>query len=547
MVSRIGGCALFLATLCPSLLNATQSFPATAPTTATASAPPDPVTLAELVFKIGGQSEPKIRREAAVAVLRLGSPEATQALLLILSTNNNEAAKLAVCEAIATVGSQAPALQTPLLALLDHKEPALREAAVAALAGYRGDPVVDRRLVEIDRKLVIDEWVGLAKELHVLLPSDTDRTERLKLWLSSRRPFVRQTALDIIYQTLKKKQLEPAPSVLAQIRTMLDDPEESIRSEVIQILRDLRQSEDAHLLESRLAKEDSAAVRELLYHALGYLRNTESIPVCVKGLQDPVDLVAAKAAGALAGLIEFGKSSPGTVDLKPVTAALLRRADAGLADDKLRAAVIDAMASIAAPEFLSVLVKYVGSDEYVPAIRQSALRGIGAMGKPAEDRIPLVIERLNVEQDPGVREAAVIALGSMGSQPEQLAALRPRFDPKIELSVAVQKRAWEAYQQIFMRMSLKDRTQVISAWPDEAIRLVAEVQLAPEPRQTVADQLLDYASETAKTDAKAAWVFLDKLTQAVQTDRFSAAWSARLADLRKQLEPTTRPASPSAG
>jgi len=218
-----------------------------------------------------------------------------------------------------------------------------------------------------------------------------------------------------------------------------------------------------------------------------------------------------------------------------------------LADDKLRAAVIDAMASIAAPEFLSVLVKYVGSDEYVPAIRQSALRGIGAMGRPAEDRIPLVIERLNVEQDPGVREAAVIALGSMGSQPEQLAALRPRFDPKIELSVAVQKRAWEAYQQIFMRMSLKDRTQVISAWPDEAIRLVAEVQLAPEPRQTVADQLLDYASETAKTDAKAAWVFLDKLTQAVQTDRFSAAWSARLADLRKQLEPTTRPASPSAG
>lgn len=524
---------------------ATQSAPSSAPTTA--AAPPDPVTLAELVLRIAGQSDPKTRREAAVAVLSQGSSEGAQALLPILGTPNNEAAKLAVCEAIAETRCQDPIFRKPLLDLLDHKEPALRDAAVAALGGYRGDPIVDHRLSEIDRKLVIDEWIGLARELYTLLPTDAERTERLRLWLTSRCPFVRETALDIIYQALKKKQVEPAPVVLAQLRTMLNDPQEPVRKKVVEILRDLRQIEDAHLLEDRIAREESPAVREMIYHALGYLHNPESIPVCVKGLDDPVDAVAAKAAWALGSLTEFGKSSPGTVNLGPIVEALLKRAEAGLGDDKLRAAVIDAMASIAAPEFLDVLVKYAGAGEYVPAIRQSALRGIGAVGKPAENRIPLVIERLAVEQDPGVREAAVIALGCLGDQPEHLAALRTRFDPKVELSVAVQKKAWEAYQQIFMRMTPKDRMQVIAAWPDEAVRLVAETQLATESRQIVADQLLDFARDTARNDPKAAWAFLEKLTQAVQPDRFGTVWSARLAELRKQLQPSTQPAPGAAG
>ncbi len=516
---------------------ATQSAPASSPAAA------DAVTLAELVLKIAGQSDPKVRREAAVQILKLNSPEGVQALLPIFASSNNEAAKLAVCEAIAEVRSKDPLFRQPLLSLLDHKEPTLREAAVAALAGYRGDAVVDHRLAEIDRQLVIDEWVVLAREFYALLPTDADRTERLKLWLASRRSFVRETALEAIYQALKKKQVEPAPVILAQLRTMIDDPEESVRRRVIEILRDLRQQEDSHLLEARLAKEESPATKELIYHALGYLQNPASIPVCLEGLQDPVDSVAAKAAGALASLIEFAKSSQGTVDLQPVTRALLQRAEAGLGDDKLRAAVIDAMASIAAPDCLDVLVKYAGSDEYVPAIRQSAIRGIGAAGKPAGDRLPLVIERLAVEQDPGVREAAVTALGHLGGRPEHLVPLRTRFDPKIELSVAVQKKAWEAYQAIFMRMVPKDRMQVITAYPDEAIRLVAEVQLAPESRQVVAEQVLDYARDTARTDPKGVWAFLDKLTQAVPPDRLGTTLAASLADLRRQIQPATQPAA----
>jgi len=521
---------------------ATASAPASSP------AAPDAVTLAELVFKIAGQNDPKVRREAAVQILKLDSREAVEALLRsVFGTSNNEAAKLAVCEAIAEVRSKDPLFRQPLLSLLDHKEPTLRDAAVAALAGYRGDAVVDRRLAEIDRQLIINEWVTLAHKLYALLPTDTDRTDQLKLWLASRRSFVRETALDIIYQALKKKQVEPAPVILTQLRTMIDDPEEPVRRRVIEILRDLRQQEDSHLLEERLVKEESPATKELIYHALGYLQNPASIPVCLRGLEEPVDSVAAKAAGALASLIEFAKSAPGPVDLQPVTKALLQRAEAGLGDDKLRAAVIDAMASIAAPDFLDVLAEYAGANEYVPAIRQSALRGIGAVGKPAEGRLLLVIDRLATEQDPGVREAAVVALGHLGSRPEHLVVLRTRLDPKVELSVAVQKKAWEAYQTIFLRMIPKDRMDVIKADPDGAIRLVAEAQLAPESRQAVAEQLLDYARDTAKTDPKGVWAFLDKLTQAVPPDRLGTAWAAGLADLRKRIQSATQPAPGAAG
>lgn len=548
LLPRASACRTLVAlVVCAGVLPITTALGGeSAPATQTSADPPSPATLAELVLKIAGQSDPRTRREAAVAVLKLGSREAVQALLPVFTAANNEAAKVAVCEAIAEVHCQDPIYREPLLKLLDHTEAALREAAVAALYGYRADPEVSRRLAEIDRRMLIDEWVAQARELYVLLPSDAERAERLRLWLGSRRPFVRETALDIIYQALKKKQVEPPPAILTQLRGMLDDLEEPIRLRVIEILRDLRQLDDANLLEARLAREESPLVREVIYHALGYLRNPESIPVCVQGLQEPVDSVAAKAAGALGALIEAAKSSPGLVVLQPVAEALLKRAETGLADDKLRAAVIDAMASIAAPEFLDVLVKYVGSAEYVPAIRQSALRGIGAIGKPAEGRIPLVIERLAIEQDPGVREAAVVALGRLGSQPEHINALRKRLDPKVELSVAVQKKAWEAYPEIYMRMAPKDRMVVITDNPEEVVRLVAEVQLTPELRQAVIDQLLDFARDAAKADPKAAWAFLDKFSQTVSADRLGTTGASRLAELRRQLQPSTQPVGNSA-
>jgi HEAT repeat protein len=501
------------------------------------------LTLAELVLRIAGQSDPKTRREAAVAILRLGTQESVEALLPVFTTPNNEAAKLAVCEAIAEARSHEPTFQQPLLALLDSKEAPLREAAFAALAGYRGSPVVDRKVAEVDRRSIIDEWVSQARELYALLPGDPERTDRLKLWLTSRRGFVRETALDIIYQTLKKKQVEPAPVVLQQLRTLLNDPEESVRKKVVEILRDLRQLDDAHLLAGRLPSEESPAVREMIYHALGYIGNPDSIPVCVKGLQDPVSSVAAEAAEALGDLCEMSKSGSGSVDLRPAIDGLLELASKGMADEKLRASVTDAMANIADPRFLDVLVKRAGADENVPAIRQSALRGIGRIGAPAQAYIPLVVARLGVEQDPGVREAAVIALGQLGSQPDQLAVLRARFDPKVEPSAAVQKRAWEAYQTIFMKLAPKDKTKVIATWPDEAIRLLGEAQLPPDAKQAVADQLLDFVRDTAKTDPRTAWTFVEKLSQSVQPDRLGTAGASRLAELRRQLQAATQPAS----
>jgi len=523
---------------------ATAASAATAPASAPASAPAGP-SPAQLVVKIISESDAKARLQAAVAILRIGSAEGVETLLSIFNTANNEPAKLAVCGAIAEVGSNEPAFRTPLLALLEHKNGPLREAAVAALAGYRGNPEVDQRLKDLERQMLIKDFIAQTRELYDLLPGDAERAERLLRWLSSPRPFLRETALDIIYQPLKKKGVVPSNGVLQKVRTMLDDPDESVRKNLVEVLRELQQLEDARLLEARLEQEKSPAVRELIYHALGYIRDPKSIPVCVRGLTDPVDSVAARAASALGDLAEFIKPASAPQALESAVDGLLERASGGIGDDELRERVIDAMASIADKKFLAVLAKHAGPDESQPAIRQAALRGIGRIGDPAQ--ADLVIKRLAAEQDPGLREAAVEALGKLGSKLEHLEPLRERLDAKVEPSAAVHQKAWEAYRLVFMKLTPADQQRVIASWPDEVIRLMVEAQLPQESRQDIAGRLLDFARGTGKRDPQAALSFLDKLTQAIPPEQAGASWAKQLAAVRKELQAATRPAATRSG
>ena len=67
-----------------------------------------------------GEGDAATRRDAAVRILGTNSEEGTKALLNILTHKNNAKAKLAICEAVAQVRSQAPAFKAPLLALLQQ-------------------------------------------------------------------------------------------------------------------------------------------------------------------------------------------------------------------------------------------------------------------------------------------------------------------------------------------------------------------------------------------------------------------------------------------
>ncbi|MCL2330332.1 MAG: HEAT repeat domain-containing protein, partial [Phycisphaerae bacterium] len=252
----------------------------------------------------------------------------------------------------------------------------------------------------------------------------------------------------------------PSKEVLVQIRLMGRDPDERVRRKLVVVLRDLQEKEDIPRVLSMLKHERSPTVLEEIYKALGRMGGEEAISACIRGLANTNANVAAGAADALGRLCRKSTSSTSaTYYSNNVVTALLKKAAQPLDETNLRGQVIGAMAEIADPKFLSVLIEHAKPSEKVPQIRQAALVGIGQIGDPAQ--IDLVVTRLAEDTDPGVREAAAQALGQLGSQP---AHLRPLMPCLAETSGTVTIRAWEAYRKIFARLSWAERQQTVENW-----------------------------------------------------------------------------------
>ena len=419
----------------------------------------------------------------------------------------------------------------PLLALLNHKEAAIREAAAAALAGYE-DPVVTARLKEQEHQLLEKTFVARCKQLHEAQRTDSDRAAQLQRWLKSPLALDRLTALEIVHEKMVAGN-RPAPDILQQIRQMLSDREARVRKWAVVILRDMRQPEDSPRVQAMLAGERSPDIRKEVYGALGYLGDPGSIPACVAGLNEPDEQVAAEAAAALGRLAARapGTPPPGT---DQAVAALVERAAGPMDSSVVREQILEAMARIADPGFLPTFRAHAGANERVPAIRQAALRGIGLVGDLRD--VEVVIDRLVNDPDAGVREFAADALGRIGSRPEHLEVLRGRLDPKEEPSAAVQSKAWESYKLLFLKvLSPSDREQVLGSWVASdpvtirrRLELLAEAEKQMSPSSTEPQrlgrirELLGDAYLSAGRGADAAGAFTRVLEVLPATDQETA-------------------------
>lgn len=428
------------------------------------SLPADPAErLLILVANLTGDGTPTDRKQAALAILELGNSESVKALSGILGLRNNAGAKLAICDALAEVETIPEGLADALFGLLaEQRERALRDGAVAAL--YRcNDPAVSQRLREFleqeELQWLRAENVARSRELYSLLPRESDRIARLQTWLRAAQPLDRLTALEIIHSAmLASTPAPPAKEVLQQIRQMLRDPDEAVRRKLVVVLRDLQEKEDAARIVDMLEHERSPVVQEEIYKALGRMGASDTISACILGLESPNTKVAAGAADALGRLCRQvnGETPPQTGD---AVKALLKRTTKPIEDPVLRGQVINAMASIADPQFLPVLVAHAGVDEPVPQIRQAAFTGIGAVGDASH--LDLVIVRLSEDADAGVREAAADALGKLGNKALHL---RPLTSCLSDPSQAVQNKCWQAYRQVFARLSLTERMEILATW-----------------------------------------------------------------------------------
>jgi len=536
------GCVAVLVIWCGVALQPVTAQADEQPATTQATAPASQSTPAEQIaseiVKVVGQNEGKVRREAAIAICRTGSQEGVAALTTVLTSQNNEAAKSAVCEAIVVTQWQPPELIDPLKALLSASNADLQRAAAAALAIYDDEQVAEALAVYRERReraLMVQAVRNLMEKLYQATTEQARRDALLLEWLGSDLAQQRLTAMNLIHEALRSTGTQPAEEVLARLRTMIDDRDETVRAKLVTFLRDLGTLEDAQRIAVRVVDEPSPTVRLEIYKALGKLADPATLDVCIAGLSDPERVVAAAAVEAIGRLCERGNGQPEPAVVAEAVQALIARyeaSDEGNGADEsdpepvLRRSLIEAMAAIADPKVADLLAAHAGADESDPLVRQAALRGLGRVGE--QSHLEIVVDRLVNDPEPVVRETAARVVGELGNEPAHLAALRTRLDRNVESSAAVASQAWEAYQALFQRMAAAEQEKILRSWeassPDRMIALAARVK--PEARDSAASFLLEHVTAMNRSDHAGAVAFVESLTKTV-SDRFGPEWAER--------------------
>ncbi len=598
-----------------------QNAPAgSQPAASTQVAPATQPDVADLILILTGEGDIPAKKQAAVTILGGKQAESVDKLITLLERKNEQPTKMAICQAIAETKLQEPRFIPHLLRFLQQGEPLLQREAARALAQYN-DPSVQASLQNHRGRLLTEALKVNMKALFDISPEPAQTALLLK-WLQSLVPAERETALEIMHDGLNKN-IKPANGVLEKVRAMPDDPDPLVRQRLVELLRDIRVSADAPLLRAMLAKGQPVEIRATLYHALGLLQDPAAITDCIAGLNDLDETVAARAAEALSLLGQL--ASGVTEQMRHESAnALIQRLNLPIQNPALRENIINAVARIGNESSLPILAGFAGPSEPAATIRKAAIRGLGRIGDSTQ--IPLLIDRLENDADPGVREASAEALARLGNKIEYLKPLRDRLDAKIEKSPLVTKAAWAAYRQIFARLPATDQQTVLDSWtgneatiaasradlltdldhaltttaPNERIRLAevreqlgdalvlanqlneavgayaraAEAALEdqperrvriatkhidislripapenaltfaalaklPEVRAAIAERLLRYVQEIAKTNPESAREFHARLKTTIP-DQFGPDWAARFENV---LAPATQPAS----
>jgi HEAT repeat protein len=331
------------------------------------------------------------------------------------------------------------------------------------------------RQQERQQEAIEARYVELLAALFAKTP-DEQRDAQLLEWFKSTFAIERRAAVILVHERLRDGKL-PSAAVAAAIRKMIDDPAPRIRREVVLLIRDLREPEDAPLLLTRLEQERDRIVTPAIYSALGRLGSATAMPVCIAGLNDANEDILAEAVTALGWLVQQNRDA-GEVDVTPAIEATRKRFGTLPSAPDLRERVVDAMAKMKDAQFAPVLRKEAGEDESSAAVRVAAVRGLGLLGDAAS--IDVVAARLS-DKDAGVREAAVNAMAALGTTPSQL-------DPAAEPVKTIQALVWEAYRTIFARLSTAEELAVLKEFNAKPDPVAAEryVQLVTSIEQKLA-------------------------------------------------------------
>ncbi len=425
-------CSWCLAALVGSALSAAWAaqpaeLPASQPAATMSAA--DPQRVEDLVTLIEGANLPlNVRRTGARELLRLNWPQAPERLSGILG-GSNEAAKTAVALALGDVPEQLhEAYIQPLIEMLADPDAEIRQAAAAALAGYRDGGVIDRL-----RTIMLDDTEALPRRLAVIEALGT----------MSKRPAV--AALMEAVERGDSPLLVPALESLERITALSFGGEAARALSWWQRTRDeplpeWQQDQIERLVQkSRDLGRRARGLEERLVEAyrLDYTRTpeTERGAVLQRYLRDEAALVRLLGLELVQRQLGEGKPLPADTGgpLRDIVRELLTDADPAV-----RAAAVQAVARFREPADAGRFERLLSAERHL-GVRRALVNALGYVG--GNDAVPVLLSLSADADEPAVAEA----IGALGRLAERGA-----------LGGASQQPVSDALLQVFQRTTSND-------------------------------------------------------------------------------------------
>ena len=378
------------------------------------------------VIAVGGGDSVEARRAAAEVLGRIGSNEATPTLIEWL--DDQPEVIIATAVALGAIGDRRAF--APLLAVLDHAEAAVRQAAVSALnsighprmeeaiaarlsdpsprvresaariAGYFGYASCLRRVVDLcDDE---DEIVRRAAVEHLASYDQTQAWSKIHETLrSDPSSTVRAAAARAMGQTSSRKSLE---ALIQATR----DSNLWVRYFAIRALgrQGVADADAIICLAECATRDDAPPVRIAAIDSLATLRSRSVAPVLFALAHDRDTDVACAAIGAIANIGPEGSEPALRFALESADPRMIRAAFATLGQHR---------AAYAVPS-ITAIVRESRDDE----LRRDGVLTLGRIGgRPAIDAL------LHLSADRMLRETATIALSAVDA--EQIGILREKL------------------------------------------------------------------------------------------------------------------------
>lgn len=349
----------------------------------------------------------RIRQQAANLLLSRSYPQATEALLGLLTAEDHQPAKIAIAKAIAAGDGARKEFIEPLMAMLAGPEPEVRAAAGEALLTYRDDGVIERMIAvmrdgERDRAVRLDTMRALDGVL------DKRVVGALVELLGAEDAEVAAAALETLPKLTKIYGYSPQQWRFWWRQNQRKPLSEMLKEWAEKIAKRSRELEDENAqLRSRLVE-----ATEKLYDATPAEKRDARL---AEYLDDPLAEVRA-------------------VGLKLLDASLARREKVGKPlQDKARQ-LLDDPSALVRSRAAALAVKLAGAEagaallarletESVPEVRQALLKALAHARLP--EALPAVLDELASEQS-GLAAAAATALEKTVDQNGIDDALRAR-------------------------------------------------------------------------------------------------------------------------